>query len=53
VLLLIATWRVYEKRKYPGWLSLISLAGFIPGVGPLAGIANLVILGLVAWKDMK
>lgn len=51
VLCIIATWRIYEKRKYPGWLSLIPLLSVIPIVGWAAGIANLVILGLVAWKN--
>lgn len=53
VMLIIATWRVYEKRKYPGWLSLLPLAGAIPTVGGLASIANLIILGFVAWRDIK
>jgi len=51
VLGIIATWRVYEKRNYPGWLALIPLAGYLPVIGGLAGIANLVIIGLVAWMD--
>jgi hypothetical protein len=50
---IIATWRVYEKRKYPGWLSLLPLLGAIPFLGWLAGIANFVILGFVAWSDRK
>ena len=32
VLLVISTWRIFEKRKYPGWFSLsmvIPKAGFI------------------------
>jgi uncharacterized membrane protein YoaK (UPF0700 family) len=53
VLIFIATWRVFEKRKYPGWLSLIPLASWIPYVGGLAGIGYMIILGFVAWKDMK
>ena len=51
ILAIIATWRIFEKRKYPGWLALIPLAGIIPLIGWLAQIANLVIIGLVAWKD--
>jgi len=50
---IIATWRIYEKRNYPGVLSLISLLGGIPIVGWLASIASFVILGLVAWVDRK
>ncbi|MBN1274990.1 hypothetical protein JXA12_01750 [Candidatus Woesearchaeota archaeon] len=49
----IWTWKIYERRKYPGALCLIPLAGFIPYLGWLAGIANLVVLGLVAWSDKK
>lgn len=52
VLLLIAIWRIFEKRKYPGWLALVPLLSFVPMLGGVAGIAFLVILGLVAWKDM-
>jgi len=51
VLMIISCWRIFEKRKYPGWLSLIPLAGGIPAIGGLASIAYLVILGFVAWKD--
>ncbi|MBU2561550.1 MAG: hypothetical protein KKD17_04580 [Nanoarchaeota archaeon] len=53
VMLFVATWRIYEKRKYPGWLALIPLAGFVPVVGGLASIAHLIIMGFVAWKDVK
>ena len=49
--LVLWTWRIYERRNYPGWLSLIPLAGLIPAVGLLASLTNLVILGFVAWKD--
>jgi len=51
VLCIISMWRIYEKRKYPGWLALVPLIGFVPVVGNLAGIAHLVIIGLVAWLD--
>ncbi|RJQ18232.1 hypothetical protein C4573_00740 [Candidatus Woesearchaeota archaeon] len=47
----IWTWNVFEQRKYPGWLSLIILGYIIPWLGILFGIAHLVIIGLVAWKD--
>ena len=50
VLWIISLWRVYEKRKYPGALSLIWIAVVLPKLAFLALIANLVILGLVAWK---
>jgi len=47
VLLIIATWRIYEKRKYPGWFSL---AMIIPKLG---GILYLITIGFVAWDDRK
>jgi len=50
ILLLIATWKIFEKRKYPGWLALIPILGFLPWIGGLAFIASLIILGFVAWK---
>lgn len=45
VLLIIANWRVFEKRKYPGWFSLSMI---IPKVG---GLLYLIAIGFVAWKD--
>jgi len=45
VLVIIATWKAFEKRKYPGWFSL---AMIIPQVG---GILYLIAIGFVAWKD--
>ncbi len=51
ILLIIATWRIFEKRKYPGWLSLAPVLGLIPKVGGLGQIAFLIILGFVAWKE--
>ena len=47
VLTIIATWKIFEKRKYPGWLSL---APIIPRFG---GILYLISIGFVAWKDQK
>ncbi len=47
VLFIIATWRIFEKRKYPGWFSL-SLV--IPKVG---GILYLIAIGFVAWGKKK
>ena len=47
VLFIIANWRIFEKRKYPGWFSLSMI---IPEVGCiLYGVA----IGFVAWKDNK
>jgi len=51
VLLIISFWRICEKRNYPGWISLVPLLSFIPIVGVIAGIATLVVIGLVAWRD--
>lgn len=45
VLLIISTWRIFEKRNYPGWFSLSLI---IPSIG---GILYLVALGFVAFKD--
>ena len=50
VLLIISCWRIFEKRKFPGWLALVPILGFIPVLGFLASIAFLIILGFVAWK---
>jgi len=51
VLLIIATWRVFEKRKYPGFLALIPILGFLPAIGWIANPAFLILIGFVAWKD--
>lgn len=45
VLTIICKWRIFEKRNYPNWLSLIIL---VPQVG---AVAHAIIIGLVAWKD--
>ncbi|MBU1103170.1 MAG: hypothetical protein KJ600_01255 [Nanoarchaeota archaeon] len=47
VICIIATWRIFEKRKYPGWFSLSMI---VPKVG---GILYLIAIGFVAWKDKK
>ena len=44
-------WRIYKLRNYPGWLSLLPLLGIIPVIGMFALIINLIIFGIVAWKD--
>jgi len=51
VLLIVATWRVFEKRKYPGFLALLPVLGFLPWIGGLVSLAFLILLGFVAWKD--
>ncbi len=50
VLAVIAIWRIFEKRKYPGWLALVPLLGFVPALEFIASVAFLVILGIVAWR---
>jgi hypothetical protein len=47
VLIIIATWKIFEKRKYPGWFSLSII---IPKVG---GILYLIAIGVVAWGKKK
>lgn len=47
VLVIIATWRIFEKIKYPGWLSLSMI---LPKVG---GIIYLIVIGFVAWGRKK
>jgi hypothetical protein len=44
VLLIIARWRIYDKRKQPGWFSLGII---IPEVG---GLLHLIAIGLAAWN---
>jgi hypothetical protein len=46
-------WKIFEFRKYPGWLSLIPLLSIIPLLNFLVLPGYLVVLGLVAWKDRK
>ncbi len=54
VLCYISRWRFFEKRGYYGWLALIPLVGMVLGyLSILAGLAFLIILGFVAWKDGK
>ncbi len=45
ILLVIATWRIFEKRKYPGWFSLSMV---FPQIG---GILYMIAVGFVAWSD--
>jgi hypothetical protein len=53
ILLIIAFWRIFERRKYPGWLALVAVLSIIPvnSISGIASIAFLVIIGIVAWKD--
>jgi uncharacterized membrane protein YciS (DUF1049 family) len=45
VLIVVANWRTFEKREYPGWFSLSQI---IPKIG---GILYLIAIGFVAWQD--
>jgi len=47
VITIIAKWRVFEKRKYPGWFVLSAL---IPQIGL---VLYAIALGFVAWQDRK
>jgi len=47
ILLIIATWKIFERRNYPGWFSLSLI---IPSIG---GILYLIAIGFVAWKDKE
>jgi hypothetical protein len=45
IIIIIAHWRIFEKRKYPGWLSLSLI---IPKVG---GLLYAIVIGFVAWAE--
>jgi hypothetical protein len=47
VLIIISTWRIFEKKKHPGWLSLSMI---IPRIG---GVLYLIAIGFVAWQNKK
>ena len=47
----IWVWNIYKQRNYPGVLSLVPLASIFPPLAGLAVLANMVVTGLVAWKD--
>ena len=53
VFFIIWTWKIYELRKFPGWLSLIPLLSIIPVLNFLVMPAELVVLGIVAWSKKK
>ena len=52
VFYIIWTWNIYEQRKYPGWLSLVVILGLIPVISIFAVIADFIIIGFIAWKDI-
>jgi len=47
VLFILATWKIFKKRKYPGWFAL---AVIIPEIG---GILHLIAIGFAAWGKKK
>jgi len=53
VFAIIWHWNIFERRKYPGALSLIMIGWIIPFINWLATLAYLVVIGLVAWQDKK
>lgn len=53
VLLIISHWRIFKKRNYPPALSLIQIGMIIPYLSFLFSIGHYVVLGLVAWNDLK
>jgi uncharacterized membrane protein len=48
VLMTIAMWRIFQKSKYPEWLSI---SYPLSGVSAFFLTAYLVVIGLIAWKD--
>jgi len=50
ILMIIWSWKIFEKRKYSGWWNLLLIASPIPVVGWIAGLGYAVVLGFVAWK---
>tara|TARA_Y100000310_G_C20424003_1_gene688086 strand:- start:13 stop:486 length:474 start_codon:yes stop_codon:yes gene_type:complete len=47
IILIIARWTIFKKRKYPGW---IALAPIIPYAG---GILYLISIGFLGWGKKK
>ena len=50
VLLIISHWHIFEKLKYPGWLSLAPAIDVFSKISGIGTIAYLIIIGFVAWK---
>ncbi|VVB78661.1 Uncharacterised protein [uncultured archaeon] len=53
ILAIVWIWKIYERRNYPGWLSLFLILWILPVLKGVGVIANLIIFGFVAWKDKK
>jgi hypothetical protein len=50
VLLTISIWKIFEKAKFPGWLSLSVPLRIVPFLSAAAWVIYLVVIGFVAWK---
>ncbi|MBW6442782.1 hypothetical protein K0A97_03330 [Patescibacteria group bacterium] len=50
IFLTVATWRIFEKRGYFGWLSLFFPAMFVPTIAEVSFVIYLVIIGIISWK---
>ena len=50
VMFIISSWRVFEKLKYPGWLSLALVLNIVPGISGIGMIAYAIVIGIIAWK---
>jgi len=50
VFAIIWCWEIYKKRGYSGELNLVKIGLVIPPLIPLALIADMIILGIVAWE---
>ncbi|MEX2017169.1 MAG: DUF5684 domain-containing protein [Candidatus Pacearchaeota archaeon] len=44
VLIIVATWKIFERKKYPGWFSLSII---IPQIG---FVLYMIAIGFVAWQ---
>lgn len=47
------TWNIFERLKFPGYLSLIYVLLIIPFIDVIATIAYLIIIGFVAFSKNK
>jgi len=49
-LVIVSGWKIFEKRRYPGWLNITLVFLVVPGLSLFAVIAYAIIVGFVAWK---
>jgi hypothetical protein len=50
LLYIIWRWEIYKRLKFPEWLSLMPVLYIIPIINIFAVIADLIIIGIAAWK---